>query len=174
MVIKLLKPTLALILAFYLVACGTNERCSNLDYESLELDSTQLLNDQIFIHETDTIILKSRSSTLNKIYSKPSFISMDECANGIYLSYDCDELNFEFNAYFIVTDHTKEIEACYYSSLFETLSFSKLKNLDDIDTTIYTNTPNGYVVEFYIENGLLESWRDYHGDNWHNSFQNPN
>lgn len=157
---------------YCLFSCEFRKDCTLFDYNRLELDTTQMLGNQIFISNKDTIIFTSRSYTRNKLYSEPSLINDDACDNGIYLDYFNEELDFGFNYYFMVSDNSEGIEAYYNSFYIEPLEYNKLKELKDVDSTLYTEPYSNRVVEITIENGILVSLKDNKGKFWKNHLTN--
>lgn len=154
------------MLSIAMFSCDHEIKCSNLNYDSLGLDTNQMLNDQVFIFESDTIILESRSRIRNNLNSEPSFFTQDECDNGIYLDYSNDDLDFNFSYYFITREEATKIEVYYGSYYFETLEYYNQTNLLGIDTILYASPENPKVHEIHIENGIFVAFKDYRGKLW--------
>lgn len=122
-----------------------------------------MFKNQVFASKDDTILFCSSSYVLNKDYSNPSFNSADECVNGVYLKYFSSNLNFEFNAYFIVRDESKGCEASFYPSNFKYVDFFSVDNINNVDTIIYTNYRGSTIDKIEIKNGWFYKLKNRNG-----------
>ena len=161
-----IKIKIKIFLLLFLHSCGHEYVCPQLDYKSLNIDTTQMLDNQIFISGIDSVVFKSKSYTLNKTKSNPSMFSSDECANGIYLIYESDRFNFEWNSYIITRDKSEGIEIAIFSYCIETVTYDNVKSVEAIDTTLFVNKRLCEVLEVEIENGIFIAFRDYNGKYW--------
>jgi len=156
-----------MVLLISLMSCGLKQECPQLDYSSLEIDTTKLLEDQVFTNENDSIIIDSYSYIVDETRNNQYIQNENGCAHGIFLTYRSRVLDFEINYYFLA-EANNSASVVFNSYHFESIEFQNVKNANEINTTIFTTSSTTKILEINIVNGQFVSFRDNQGKFWKN------